>query len=386
MALSPEDVRYLRHWEVSIRCLLRDPDLDFVRCLRIISERIVPQLVPAVNLEEHRRQTKFSACDEFACEIWAGYLGSMITRNDKELADIFKRVSEEVMLEQGYPNTMKLGLWVHPYKLIANVCRALATSDMGRSFLKKFVFTREYRGLEESERATNAPPGSNQRPREARLADVIASMAKSHSGRAHLRDCVLKGKEELFGWRVGEHEMSVTLSEHGGVPKYDGTDDIFIRIHLDSVPESIITGRHPTDHQVPDRPLRRGPAARETGPGWVSTPYVSRSPSGIIIPGRNTERQPTPAGPPPRSNGATPRGGATGFPLSDPVLDEVLNGRSVMEHLSAFQITDEELALSRRVIEGELNLEAAVDQLREMFQRMPPSRRPSGGPPGGQPQ
>jgi hypothetical protein len=57
-----------------------------------------------------------------------------------------------------------------------------------------------------------------------------------------------------------------------------------------------------------------------------------------------------------------------------------------MEHLSAFQITDEELALSRRVMEGELNLEAAVDQLREMFQRMPTSRRPPGGPPGSQPQ
>ena len=49
-------------------------------------------------------------------------------------------------------------------------------------------------------------------------------------------------------------------------------------------------------------------------------------------------------------------------------------------------LTDEELDLSRRVIEGELNLEAAVDQLREMFQRMPSSRRPPGGPPGGQPQ
>jgi hypothetical protein len=194
MALSPEDVHYLRHWQVSIQCLIRDPDLDLVRCLRIISERIVPQLVPAINLEEHRKQTKFSACDEFASEIWAGYLKGMIKHNDKELADIFKRVSEEVMVEQGYPNTMKLGLWVHPYKLIANVCRALATSDMGRSFLNKFVFTNEYRGLEESERATNAPPGSNQRPREARIADVIASMAKSHSGRAHLRDCVLKGK------------------------------------------------------------------------------------------------------------------------------------------------------------------------------------------------
>jgi hypothetical protein len=49
MALSPEDVRYLRHWQVSIQCLLSDPDLDFVHCLRIISERIVPQLVPAID-------------------------------------------------------------------------------------------------------------------------------------------------------------------------------------------------------------------------------------------------------------------------------------------------------------------------------------------------
>ncbi len=68
------------------------------------------------------------------------------------------------------------------------------------------------------------------------------------------------------------------------------------------------------------------------------------------------------------------------------MLNEVLNNRSVMEHFSAFQITDEELDLSRRVIEGELNLEAAMDQLREMFQRMPSSRHPPGGPPGGQPQ
>jgi hypothetical protein len=114
MALAPEDVRYLRHWQVSIQCLCREPDLDFVHCLRIISERIVLELVPAINLEEHNKQTKFSACDEFASKIWAGYLENMIRHNDKDLAAIFKRVSEEVMAEQGYPNTMKLGLWVHP--------------------------------------------------------------------------------------------------------------------------------------------------------------------------------------------------------------------------------------------------------------------------------
>jgi hypothetical protein len=61
MALSPEDVRYLRHWQISIQCLIRDPDLDLIRCLRIISERIVPQLVPAINLEEHRKQTNSPA-------------------------------------------------------------------------------------------------------------------------------------------------------------------------------------------------------------------------------------------------------------------------------------------------------------------------------------
>ncbi len=66
MALAPEDVRYLRHWQVSIQRFWRDPDLELVRCLRLISERIVPQLVPTVNLEEHRKQTKFSASTSHA--------------------------------------------------------------------------------------------------------------------------------------------------------------------------------------------------------------------------------------------------------------------------------------------------------------------------------
>jgi hypothetical protein len=290
------------------------------------------------------------------------------------------------MAEQGFPNTMKLGLWVHPYKLIGNVCRALAPSDGGRSFLNKFVFTKEYRGLEESERASGAPPGSDQRPREARIADVIASMAGSHGGRSHLKDCVLKGKEELFGWRIGEREMTVTLSESGGVPKYDGKDDMFIKIHLDSILESAITGRRPETSRVPDRPAGGMATAQEARPNQVSVPYISRPSSNPVTPGREPERRPTTTGPPIRPSGTTPRGGAARFPISDPLLSEVLNGRSVMEHLSAFQITNEELDISRRVIEGELDLEATMGQLQEMFQRMPTSRRPSGGPAGGHPQ
>ncbi len=378
MALAPEDVRYLRHWQVSIQRFRRDPDLDLVCCLRLISERIVPQLVPAINLEEHSKQTKFSACDEFASEMWAGYLEGMIRHNDKELAAIFRRVSEEVMIEKGLPNTMKLGAWVHPYKLIGYVCKALATNEGGRRFLNRCIYSKEFRGLEENERASGTPLGSSLRPREARIADVIASMANSHGGRSHLRDCVLTGKEELFGWRVGDREITVALSERGCVPKHDETDDIFITIHLNSIPEPVIAGRHPDTPRTPDRPT-----------GGMTThacaPYADNSSPGPVMPVREPERRPATTRPPTRPSSATPRAGATRFPLSDPVLNEVLNGRSVMEHLSAFQITDEELDLSRRVIEGELNLEAAMDQLQELFRRMPTSRRPSGGPAGGQP-
>jgi hypothetical protein len=123
----------------------------------------------------------------------------------------------------------------------------LATGDVGRSFLKKSVFTNEGDGSEKGEPASSGNPGSSQRPREAKLADVIASLASSHSGRAHLRDCVLKGKEELFKWRMGEHDMSVILSESGGAPENDGSDYILVKIHLDSVPESVIAGRRPPE-------------------------------------------------------------------------------------------------------------------------------------------
>jgi hypothetical protein len=71
--------------------------------------------------------------------------------------------------------------------------------------------------------------------------------------------------------------------------------------------------------------------------------------------------------------------------LSDPILDEVLNNQSVMEHLSTFGVTNEELEDSRCVINGKLNLDAAMAQLQELFQKLPSGRRPSRGPTGGQP-
>jgi hypothetical protein len=109
MSLTPENVRYLRNWQVSIMCFPRDPDLELVWCLRLISNRIIPQLAPPINVEEHPKQTKFSAIDEFMSKMWAGYLKGIIRRNDRELAAYFKNASEEVMADQGFPNSLKLG-------------------------------------------------------------------------------------------------------------------------------------------------------------------------------------------------------------------------------------------------------------------------------------
>jgi hypothetical protein len=81
---------------------------------------------------------------------------------------------------------------VHPYKLIGNVCRALATSDWGHDFLNKHIY------IEEGRKASGVSFRSDQRPREARIADMIASLAGSPEGCTHLRDCVLKGKDNLF--------------------------------------------------------------------------------------------------------------------------------------------------------------------------------------------
>jgi hypothetical protein len=104
MPLTPEDVRYLLNWQFSIMCFSWDPDLDLVRCLRLISHRIIPQLAPPVNVGEHCKQTKFGVIDEFVSEMWAGYLEGIIHRNDAELAAYFKKASEEVMADQGFPN------------------------------------------------------------------------------------------------------------------------------------------------------------------------------------------------------------------------------------------------------------------------------------------
>jgi hypothetical protein len=175
--------------------------------------------------------------------------------------------------------------------------------------------------------------------------------------------------------------MTVAISESGGLLNHDGSDDIITRVHFDSIPESVLTGRHPETPRPPNRPTGGATSGKETRPNCVSAQYVSMPSTKPVTPSAKPKSPSATAEPPTPAPGP----GASRFPLSDSILDKVLNNQSVMEHLSTFGVTTEELEVSRRVINGELNLDAAMAQLQELFQKLPSGRRPSGEPTGGQP-
>ncbi len=63
----------------------------------------------------------------------------------------------------------------------------------------------------------------------------------------------------------------------------------------------------------------------------------------------------------------------------DPALASILDGRSVTEHLQMFEISDAELELSRRLLDGEVDVNTAMSQLTEMFRGALPRYSSPGG-------
>ena len=84
--LSPSEVAYLQSWQKSLLNLAKDKDLELIKCLRIISQRIAPNLGPPFNLEEHKKQTEFSDADEYMSSAWFGAIKGIIRRGDAEMA------------------------------------------------------------------------------------------------------------------------------------------------------------------------------------------------------------------------------------------------------------------------------------------------------------
>jgi hypothetical protein len=108
------------------------------------------------------------------------------------------------------------------------------------------------------------------------------------------------------------------------------------------------------DLTTTDRPTGGATGRKETRPNWASAQYVSNPSTKPVPPSPKPWKPSTTIGSSASapSRNAKPGSSASGITVSDPVLDEVLNGRSVMEHLKVFRISNEELKISRRVVEG----------------------------------
>jgi hypothetical protein len=70
---------------------------------------------------------------------------------------------------------------------------------------------------------------------------------------------------------------------------------------------------------------------------------------------------------------------ATAEQPTDPALANILDGRSVTEHLQMFEVSDAELELSRQLLDGEVDVGTAMSQLAEMFRGALPRYCSPGG-------
>ncbi len=377
--LTPDEIQYLRNWQFSIVNFIRDRDLDLIRCLRMISTRMLPGTGPPFNLEEHRKQTDFSEADERMSSSWLGAIEGMIRRGDNELAHLFRTVSDEVMDTLGLPNILQERSWVHPHKILGGMCKHLASLRWGRSVLNRRLYRNKFKPR------AHTSASSETTTWEADIADSIASMAKSSDGRKHLDDCILSDFNGFFDWGKAtptnddtDDEDCPPLEDVGASRQMKNFDRIIEEMFAEMF-SAEQTHEHGDEPQEPTR-LPTGSCGSaflsQTVSAAVQDSHGIGSTSGFAIYSDDVLQGcvADPAPEPPAEQLLDPAS-ATVEQLSDPALASILNGRSVTEHLQMFA----ELELSRRLLDGEVDVNTAMSQLTEMFRGALPRYSSPGG-------
>jgi len=114
MALPPREKQYIVNWQLSIISAARNHDLEFVRCLRLISRIMMPNSASPIYLAEHAKQADYSDMDNEALVVWIKVLEDMAGTGDRELCNRFKEACTEVFASQGFPDMMVDGPLVKP--------------------------------------------------------------------------------------------------------------------------------------------------------------------------------------------------------------------------------------------------------------------------------
>ncbi len=54
--MAPRERQYITNWQLSIIAAARVHDMEFIRCLRLVSQAMLPGKAPPINLEDHAKQ------------------------------------------------------------------------------------------------------------------------------------------------------------------------------------------------------------------------------------------------------------------------------------------------------------------------------------------
>ncbi len=193
--------------------------------------------------------------------------------------------------------------------------------------------------------------------READFAKAISAMAETPEGRKHLETYLLEGFEGFFDWDrpatdedSDDEECPLLENPQTGQcePDFDrAMDELFVKVYREIQAEEELA-KTQRDSSPSAQASALSPATVELTPEF-SPAQASGLPS-------------APAG-----------------PARDSVLDDVLAGRTLTEHLQMFEISDAELDLSRQLLNGEVDANTAMRRLTEMFQGALPRLSSLGG-------
>jgi hypothetical protein len=123
MAMPPHERQYITNWQLSIIAAARVHDMEFIRCLRLVSQAMLPGKAPPINLGDHAKQNDYSEEDKQTLVVWIKILEDMADTGDSLLCRQFREACNEVFASQGLPDMMTNGPWVKPSLLSGGVER-----------------------------------------------------------------------------------------------------------------------------------------------------------------------------------------------------------------------------------------------------------------------
>jgi hypothetical protein len=225
-----------------------------------------------------------------------------------------------------------MGPWLHPLKFFGGMCQCLATQPWGRDLLNQRLYRDKFKMM------TPVTEGST---READFARAISAMAETPEGRKHLETYLLDGFEGFFDWN---RPAAVEDSDDEECPPLEDSRACQYKADFDRIMDKIFAKVYremQAEEELAKEQRDSGTSAQASALPSASDEQVSEPPlaQASALPSSSSE-------PVREAPTVQPSAPAPAEPAQDPILDDVLAGRTLTEHLQMFEINEAELDLS----------------------------------------